>query len=287
MRLKSKNTMNVLNPSITKEKVATTSAVRAERDAIADLGTTMQEARATQTEDRAETVTSTDSSSPSRKTRIKNSSLLETKLTDHSAEDAIETVEVVVAPPPEVMKSPKVKECRSLVATTTNSVLSTTEEARPAIATTSRTTMREGPAIKAKDAPTEETVDTEEATMDPATMTTKRNPDRPETIMAARDRTSAHPAPVTTTTTKAVKKECSRIAATKETTEANSRATPVAVKDKKGNLNSSVSRAKPDKNIEAVAVETAETVEIEALAATTRMLRPVQRTTPKTTAAFP
>ena len=115
MRLKSKNTMNVPNPSLTKERMAR-SAVRAERDAIADLETTMQVARAaTKKEDRAETVTTTgeDLSSPSRKARIKkDSSLLETKLTDHNAADAIETAEAVVALPPEAKISPKVKECR-------------------------------------------------------------------------------------------------------------------------------------------------------------------------------
>ena len=181
------------------------------------------------------------------------------------------------------------------MATTANSVLSTTEVARPVIATTSRTTtMRVVPAIRAKDAPTEATVATEEATMDPATTTTNRNnlARKATTTTAASAKTSAHPAPVTTTTTKkAVNKECrGRIAATRETTEAlNSMPTPVEAKDKKGNPNSNVSLANPVnpvKNIEAVAVEAAETAEIEPLAATTRMLKPAPKTTPKTTTTF-
>ena len=104
MRLKSKNIMKGQNPLRTTAKMAR-SAVRAANDAIADQETTMLVARAATKTDVKVDPAAPDHNNHSKRVRLelKDSSQLETKLTDHRDADVIETAEVEVVPVLEVM----------------------------------------------------------------------------------------------------------------------------------------------------------------------------------------
>jgi len=280
MRLKSKNIMKGQNLLRTTARMAR-SAARAANDAIADQETTMLVARAaTKTDVKVETAAPDPNSHRLKDNRLKDSSRLETKLTDHRDADVIETVEEEVVPVLEATSRSRKERGRLQLAVISNSssssVLSIMEVTRPAIPTTK--TMRVEPATRAKDVPTEAaSVDTEVATMDPVTTrlsSTMRSQGTTTTVAKDRTvaigRTTAAPALPATTTTELRTAVATKDKTTEEVISTTTVACPVAAKAKKGNLSSSVSLENPVnpvkvvKNIEAVVVA-AETGEREAL----------------------